>query len=73
MPLTLLLVREHLLDEMKQIMNKFDEWDPDTKALQDIKYRLSAIKSSVLSGKPMMAMPMPIGMGNSVPPGAPAA
>ncbi|KAK9383177.1 uncharacterized protein V2V93DRAFT_320377 [Kockiozyma suomiensis] len=66
-------VREHLLDEMKQIMNKFDEWDPDTKALQDIKYRLSAIKSSVLSGKPMMAMPMPIGMGNSVPPGAPAA
>ncbi|KAK9366746.1 hypothetical protein V1509DRAFT_568147 [Lipomyces kononenkoae] len=39
-------VRRHLLDDVKKILDKFDDWNPDTKALKDIKYRLSAIRGN---------------------------
>ncbi|KAK9372722.1 uncharacterized protein V1513DRAFT_460327 [Lipomyces chichibuensis] len=39
-------VRKHLLDDVKKILNKFDDWNPETKQLKDIKYRLSAIRNN---------------------------
>ncbi|KAK7207912.1 hypothetical protein BZA70DRAFT_235621 [Myxozyma melibiosi] len=64
-------VREQLLDDMNKALEKFDEWDPDTKPLKDVKYRLSAIKSAVLgNGKPGSGMPMPRELANGVVQGA---
>ncbi|KAK9261742.1 hypothetical protein V1519DRAFT_444927 [Lipomyces tetrasporus] len=40
-------VRKHLLDDVKRILNKFDDWNPESKPLKDIKYRLSAIRNNV--------------------------
>lgn len=46
---------------MNRVLKKFDDWNPDTKPLKDIKYRLSAIKSSANGG----------GSGEMPPPGLP--
>ncbi|KAK9239499.1 hypothetical protein V1525DRAFT_339333 [Lipomyces kononenkoae] len=39
-------VRRHLLADVKKVLDKFDDWNPDTKPLKDIKYRLSAIRNN---------------------------
>ncbi|KAK7203432.1 hypothetical protein BZA70DRAFT_283682 [Myxozyma melibiosi] len=66
------VVREHFEEDITRVLNKFDVWNPDTKPLKDIKYRLSAIRSPVTHGsgkKPPAGMPVPgeIGSGASAP------
>ncbi|KAK9446597.1 uncharacterized protein V1518DRAFT_423549 [Limtongia smithiae] len=37
-------VRKHLTPDVTRVLDLFDEWNPDTKPLKEIKYRLSAIR-----------------------------
>lgn len=39
------LVKTELSAETDELLRKFDEWKPTTKALKDVKFRLEAVRS----------------------------
>lgn len=39
------LVKTELSAETEDLLRKFDEWKPTTKALKDVKFRLEAVRS----------------------------
>lgn len=40
-------VKTELSSETAELVKKFDDWKPVTKALKDVKYRLEAVRSKL--------------------------
>jgi hypothetical protein len=40
-------VKTELSNETAELVTRFDEWKPVTKALKDVKYRLEAVRSKL--------------------------
>ncbi|KIY03986.1 uncharacterized protein Z520_00678 [Fonsecaea multimorphosa CBS 102226] len=41
------IVKKELRDEARQLLEQFDEWEPKTKVLKDVKFRLEGIRSQL--------------------------
>lgn len=41
------IVRTQLQDEAKELLKQFDDWQPTTKVLKDVKFRLEAVKTKL--------------------------
>ncbi|OAL37099.1 hypothetical protein AYO20_03576 [Fonsecaea nubica] len=41
------IVKKDLRDEARQLLEQFDEWEPKTKVLRDVKFRLEGIRSQL--------------------------
>jgi hypothetical protein len=42
------VVKRDLRDEAKKLLEQFDEWEPKTKVLKDVKFRLEGVRSQLL-------------------------
>ncbi|KIW64487.1 hypothetical protein PV04_09416 [Phialophora macrospora] len=42
------IVKKELRDEAKRLLEQFDEWEPKTKVLKDVKFRLEGVRSQLL-------------------------
>jgi hypothetical protein len=42
------IVKKELRDEAKKLLEQFDEWEPKTKVLKDVKFRLEGVRSQLL-------------------------
>ncbi|KAK9460643.1 uncharacterized protein V1516DRAFT_677281 [Lipomyces oligophaga] len=50
-------VQENLREDVDKVLDHFDYWEPESKPLKDIKYRLSAIKRSATSDGKLGSIP----------------
>ncbi|OQV06712.1 hypothetical protein CLAIMM_11248 [Cladophialophora immunda] len=41
------IVKKDLRDEARQLLEQFDEWEPKTKVLKDVKFRLEGVRSQL--------------------------
>lgn len=41
------VVRTELSSETEELLRRFDDWEPKTKPLQNVKYRLEAVRSKL--------------------------